>query len=115
MYLLISLAINTSALLATGYLVPGIKFEGIQPAILAAIILGVLNTFIKPILKIITLPLTILTLGLFSFVLNALILLLVSSIIPGFSIDGLWPAILGAIVLSVISTILSAVLKDLSK
>lgn len=115
MQLLISLTVNTLALLATAYLVPGIKLEGVQPAILAAIILGVLNTFIKPILKIITLPLTILTLGLFSFVLNALILLLASSIIPGFTINGLFPAILGAIVLSVISTILSAVLKDLSK
>lgn len=113
MYLLIALIANTLALVATANLVPGIKLEGIQPAVLAAIILGVLNTFIKPILKVITFPLTILTLGLFSFVLNALMLSLASLIVPGFTIEGLWSAMLGAIVLSVVSTIISYVLKDI--
>lgn len=113
MQLLIALIANTLSLLATASVVPGIKLEGIQAAILAAIILGVLNTFIKPILSIITFPLTILTLGLFSFVLNALILSLASFFVPGFTISGFWPAVFGAIVLSVISTIISSVLKDI--
>ncbi len=111
MYLLFSLLLNTLALLATAYLVPGFKIANFQTAILAAIVLGVINTFIKPILTLITLPLTLVTFGLFSFVVNAIVLFMVSAFVKGFNIDGWLPAILGAIVLSVVSSILSAVLR----
>lgn len=115
MQLLLALVINAVALLATAYIVPGFKVDSFTSALLAGIVLGVVNTFIKPVLSFITLPLTIITLGLFAFVVNALVLFIVAYIVPGLRIDGWLPAILGAIVLSVVSTILSSVLKDLGK
>ncbi len=112
MGLLISLLLNTLALLITAYLVPGFKVDSITSAILAAIVLGLINTFIKPVLLFLTLPLTVITLGLFIFVVNAIVLRLTSLFVPGFLVDGWAPAILGAIVLSVASTILSLVIRD---
>lgn len=115
MQILIALVINAVALLITAYIVPGFQVTDFTTALLAAIVLGVVNTFIKPILSFITAPLNIVTLGLFSFVINAVVLFIVSSIVKGLTIDGWLPAILGAIVLSVVSTILNTVLKDLGK
>ena len=82
---------------------------------LAGIVLGVVNTFIKLLLSFVTLPLTVITLRLFAFVVNAIVLFIVAYIVPGLEINGWMPAILGAVVLSVVSTILSSVLKDLGK
>ena len=113
MYLVLTLLINASALILTAYLVPGFGVPNFATAILAAIVLGVVNTFIKPVLMLLAAPLTILTLGLFSFVVNAIMLWIVAYIVPGLTIDGWMPAILGAIVLSVISTGLSMLVKDL--
>jgi len=113
--ILISLILNAVALLLTAYIVPGFHVANFPTAILAAIVLGIVNTFIKPILSFISAPLTIITLGLFSFVVNAVVLFLVSSIVKGLTIDGWIPAILGAIVLSVVSTVLNTILKDLGK
>lgn len=115
MQILIALILNAVALLATAYIVPGFKVESFTTALLAAIVLGVVNTFIKPILSLLSAPLTIITLGLFSFVVNAVVLFIVSAVVKGVTIDGWVPAILGAIVLSVVSTILNTVLKDLGK
>lgn len=115
MHLLISLLLNALALIVTANLVPGFKVVGFEGAILAAIVLGVMNTFIKPILGFLTLPINLITLGLFTFVLNAIILRLVDSVVPNFSIDGWFAAILGAVVLSVVSTVLSHLAKDLVK
>lgn len=115
MKLLIALVINTLALLITDYLIPGIDIVNIQTAIVAAIILGLVNTFIKPILLFLTFPLTLLTLGLFVFIVNAIMLFLTSFIVDGFNISGWLPAILGAVVLSVVSTILSMLAGDLKK
>lgn len=115
MQLLLALVINALALLATAYIVPGFKVENFTSAILASIVLGVVNTFIKPALSFITAPLTIITLGLFAFVVNAVVLFIVAWIVPGLEIEGWLPAILGGIVLAVVSTILSSVLKDLGK
>lgn len=115
MQILIALLLNAAALLATAYIVPGFHVDNFTTAILAAIVLGIVNTFIKPIIGFITLPLTIITLGLFTFVINAVVLFLVSSIVKGLTIDGWVPAILAAIVLSVVSTILNALFKDLGK
>ncbi len=107
MYLIVALILNILSLVATAYIVPGFSFTGFPTLILAAIIIGVLNTFIRPFLLLITLPINIITLGLFTFVVNAVILMLASFIVPGFSINGFGTALLGAIVLAVISTALS--------
>jgi len=112
MGLLISLLLNTLALIITAYIVPGFKVDSFTAALLAAIVLGLINTFVKPVLLLLTLPLTIITLGLFMFVVNAIVLRLTTLVVPGFMVDGWMPAILGAIVLSVTSTILSMLVKD---
>ena len=113
MHLLIALLLNSLAFMISGYIVPGMGVENFGIAVLAAIILGLINTFIKPVLVFLTLPLNILTLGLFTFVINAIILWLVAAVVPGLTISGPLAAILGAVVLSVVSTVLSMVAKDL--
>ncbi len=115
MQILLALVLNALALLATAYVVPGFKVDNYTTAILAAIVLGVVNTFIKPALSFVTAPLTILTLGLFTFVVDAVVLFIVSYFVPGLMINGWIAAILGAIVLSIVATILNALLKDLGK
>lgn len=115
MRILLALTLNAVALIVTAYIVPGFHVDNFTTAILAAIVLGVVNTFIKPILNFISIPLTIITLGLFVLIINAIVLFIVSAIVKGFSVDGWVPAILGAIVLSITSTILNAILKDLGK
>ncbi|MBI2329981.1 phage holin family protein [Candidatus Daviesbacteria bacterium] len=115
MQILIALVLNAAALLLTAYIVPGFHVASFTTAILAAIVLGVVNTFIKPILSFVSAPLTIVSLGLFTFVINAVVLFIVSAIVPGVKIEGWLPAILGAIVLSIASTILNSIFKDLGK
>lgn len=112
MNILITLILNALALLATAYIVPGFKVESFTTAVLAAIVLGVVNTFIKPVLGLLSAPLTMVTLGLFSFVVNAVVLFIVSAVVKGVTIDGWVPAIVGAIVLSVVSTILNSIFKN---
>jgi putative membrane protein len=113
--LLIALVLNALALILTSKIVPGIMVTDFTVAILAAIVLGVINTFIKPILVLLTAPINILTLGLFTFVINAVVLYLVSLVVPGFGVSGALAAILGAIVLSVVSTVLSTVVGEVKK
>lgn len=115
MQILIALLLNAAALLLTAYVVPGFQVANFTTAILAAIVLGVVNTFIKPILSFVSAPFTIITLGLFTFVINAVVLFIVAAVVPGLKIEGWLPAILGAIVLSIVSTILNSVFKDLGK
>lgn len=115
MQIVIALILNALALLATAYIVPGFKVADFTTALLAAIVLGVVNTFIKPVLAYITQPITIVTLGLFAFVVNAVVLFIVAAVVKGLTIDGWVPAILGAVVLSVVSTVLTSVFKDLGK
>lgn len=103
MIFLFRLVINTAALLGIAYLVPGFYVESIWTALLAAVVLGLINAFLRPLLKILTFPITLLTLGLFSIVVNALLLWLASSLVPGFSIDTFWVAALGAIILWIVS------------
>lgn len=115
MQLVVALVLNAVALLATAYIVPGFKVDNFTTALLAAVVLGVVNTFIKPVLSFVTAPINLITLGLFTFVINAVVLFIVSAVVPGLTIDGWVPAILGAVVLSVVATVLSAVLKDVGK
>jgi len=97
--------LSALAVIVTAYILPGVHVTGFIAAFVAAIVLGAFNTFLKPVLKVLTLPLTILTLGLFSLVLNALLVLLATKIVPGFTIDGFWWAVLFAIVLSIVSSL----------
>ncbi len=110
MRLLIVWLINALALLAVSYLMPSVQVASFGVALVAALVLGLVNTVIRPLLVLLTLPVTILTLGLFIFVINGLLFLAVANILEGFKVAGLWPAILGAIVYSLISWLLSALI-----
>lgn len=101
--MLIKWVLFAAALLFTAWIVPGISFTNFQTALLAAFVMGLVNLFIRPIVLIFTLPLNLLTLGLFTFIINALMLLLVAKIVTGFIIVGFLAALLGSILLSVIS------------
>jgi putative membrane protein len=108
--LLLVWLINAVALLALPYLMSSITVDSIPAALIAALILGLINTFIRPLLILLTLPATLLTLGLFIFVINGLLFWLVGSFVPGFHVAGFWSAFFGAILYSIISWALSALL-----
>jgi putative membrane protein len=110
MKLLLVWLINAVALLAVAYLVPGIAVSGFVTALVAALVLGLVNAVIRPILILLTLPATLLTLGLFIFVLNGLLFWFVGSFIDGFTVSGFWPAVFGAIAYSIVSWLLSALI-----
>jgi putative membrane protein len=107
MHFLLRWGINTVSLVLTSYLVKGIHINNLWAALMAALFLGLVNAFIKPVIIILTLPLNILSLGLLTFVINGLMLSFVAWAIPGFGVDSFWWAVLGALILSVISTCLS--------
>ena len=96
------LVLSALAVGIAAYLIPGVTVT-VVGAFVAAIVLGIINMFIKPIITILTLPITILTLGLFSLLVNALFVLLVAHIVPGFSVSGFWSALLFAIVLAFVN------------
>ena len=104
--LLLHWLISTASLLVVAYILPGIQLQGVGTAIVAAIVIGLINATLGFVLKIITFPITILTLGLFWLVINALMLQLASYIVPGFYVSGFWSAFFGAIVLSIVSMLL---------
>ena len=107
MRFLVRLVLNALAVGVAAWLVPGVILSGPVSALLAALILGVVNTLVRPVLLLLTLPLTLLTLGLFIFVVNAICLALTAAVLPGLDIAGFGSALLGAIVVSVISWILN--------
>src|SRR5258705_9344204 len=108
MRLLLVWLINTVALIAVAYLMPSISVASFWTALIAALVLGLVNAVIRPILVILTLPATILTLGLFIFVINGLLFWFVGSFIEGFVVEGFWWGVLGAIVYSIFSWLLAA-------
>ncbi|WP_293777946.1 phage holin family protein [uncultured Oxalicibacterium sp.] len=110
MRLLIIWAINAAALFALPFLMSSIRIDGFGTAIIAALVLGLINALIRPILVLLTLPATLLTLGLFIFVINALMFWAASELVSGFHVAGFWSAFFGAIVYSVISWVLSSLL-----
>jgi putative membrane protein len=110
MRLLLVWLVNTASLIAVAYLMPSISVASFWTALIAALVLGLVNAVIRPILVILTLPATILTLGLFIFVINGLLFWFVGSFIEGFHVAGFWSAIIGAILYSIISWALSALL-----
>ena len=105
--------VNALALIAVAYLMPSIEVSSFGAALVAALVLGLVNAVVRPVLVLLTLPVTILTLGLFIFVLNGLLFWMVASWLEGFHVAGFWAGVLGAIVFSLVSWALSAlVLRD---
>ncbi len=107
MTLLLVWILNAVALLAVAYLLPGITVASFGSAMWAALILGLVNMLVKPVLILLTLPITIVTLGLFLFVINALLFWFVGSMLTGFKVNGFWWAVIGALVYSLISGFLT--------
>lgn len=110
MRLLLTWIINAAALLALKYIMPSITVDSFVTALIVAVVLGFINTLIRPLFILLTLPVTILTLGLFIFVINGLLFWAVGNFVPGFHVDGFWAGVFGAIVYSIISWALSALL-----
>jgi len=107
--MIIKLLLNALAFYVTAYLVPGFTITGWQSLIIISIVWGILNIILKPILVLLTLPINLMTLGLFTFVINALILMLMGQIIPDFKLSGFGAALLGSVVLSLVSMFLSKI------
>ncbi|HSB05706.1 MAG TPA: phage holin family protein [Thermodesulfobacteriota bacterium] len=108
MFFIIRLLIHMVAILIISYILPGLIWvDGIWSALVAAFLLGIVNAILRPILIFFTLPITVLTLGLFLLVINGLMLWLVSAIVSGFHVNGFWGAVLGSILISLVSWVLS--------
>lgn len=112
MKLIIRLLLSAIAVVVLANVLGGVSVDGYGTAIIVAVVLSILDLFIKPILVILTLPVTIITLGLFLLIVNALVILLADALISGFSVDGIWWAVLFSILLSVLQSILHSVLSD---
>jgi putative membrane protein len=104
--------VNAATIALAAAFVPGLRLEGVGTALMAGLVLGLVNALVRPILVVLTLPLTLLTLGLFLLLLNGLCLALTAWLVPGFDIDGFLPAVLGALVISVVSWVLTAFVSD---
>jgi putative membrane protein len=100
--------VTTIAVLVAAHLIPGISYDGWGALLGASLLLGIINAFVRPILLLLSLPWIIITMGLFIFVINALLLLLVSKIVPAFQVASFWSAFFGAIIISLVSWILSS-------
>ncbi len=107
-----TIVVTALALMAAAYIIPGFKVDNFSSALVASIVLGIANAVIRPILLFLTLPINILTLGLFSFVINIIMIGLAAFFVPGFSINGLLPALLGSIIVSFVSSFLNSLIKD---
>jgi putative membrane protein len=111
MRFLIHLLINGFAVFVAAYILEGVRVESFLTAVIVSIVLGIVNALIKPILSIIALPITFLTLGLFNFILNGLMILLVTKVVPGFSVENFWWAVLFSFVLSIVNWFLHLLTK----
>ena len=103
MQLILVWILNALALLAVAYLLPGIQVDGFGSALIAALVLGLINALIRPLLVLLTLPITILTLGLFMLVINGLLFWLAGSVLRGFEVSGFWVGVMGALLYSIIA------------
>ena len=115
MNLIRSWAVNAAALYLTARLLDGVRVDGVEALIGGALAIGLINALVRPILRFVTFPITVLTLGMFYFVLNGLMFQLAASLIPGFELDGLVAAILGALAMSVVATVLHVFVKPRRK
>ncbi len=106
------LIVSALLLLLVAHFVPGISFSGFGYALLAALVLGVVNGVVRPLLIVLTLPITVVTLGLFLLVINALMLMLAAAIVPGFTVAGLGAALIGGLLLAVFNLVVGLFFKD---
>lgn len=112
MKFIIRLLLNAVAIFVIAHLMSGVHVDGYLTAILVALVLSVLDLLVKPILIILTLPVTVITFGLFLFIVNALIILLADKLVGGFSVSGIWVAVLFSIFLSILQSVLQSLLKE---
>jgi putative membrane protein len=112
MRLLLQWILSAIALLIVSRIVPGFQVHGLMPALIAALVIGLLNATVGLLLKIVTFPLTILTLGLFLLVVNGIMILVAAHIVPGFRVYGFAPAFWGAVVLAILGMVIKAVVKE---
>ncbi len=103
--------VSALAILITSYLLPGVEINGLVTALLVAVVLGIINAILRPILIFLTLPINLLTLGLFTFVINAFLIILASNLVAGFTVDGFWQALFFGLVLSVINSLLHGLVR----
>jgi len=113
--LIVRWLILTFAILSAAYFIQGISVSSFAAAFFAAAVLGILNALFRPLLILLTLPINILTLGLFTFVINAALLKITAGLIPGFDLHGFWPAVLGAFVISIVNWLLHVLIADSGK
>lgn len=111
MRVLLSILLNALAIYVAAYLLDGIVLSGTAATLIAGLVLGIVNTIVKPVLILLTLPITIITLGLFLFVVNAICLALTAALVPGFEISGFWSAVGGALIVSVVGWALSGLVR----
>ena len=109
---IVTFLLSGLAVLLTAYLLPGVHVDHYGYALLVAAVLSIANIIVRPILLVFTIPITILTLGLFLLVINALIILLVDYLVPGFSVDGFWWALAFSLILSIFNSLFSDLLKE---
>lgn len=109
---IVKFLLNGLAVLLTAYLLPGVHVEHYGHALLVALVLSIANVLVKPLLIIFTIPLTIMSFGLFLLVINALIILIVDYFVPGFAVDGFWWALAFSLILSVFNSLFSDIAKD---
>lgn len=112
MKLILKLLLNALAVVILSYVLPGIGVDSLTTAIIVALALSILNFVVKPILVILTLPITIVTLGLFLLVINAIIILIAADFIPGFHVSSIWWAIIFSLLLSFLQSILHSIIKE---
>ena len=112
MRFLLRLLLNGLAIIVAAWFVPGVRLAGPVPAIIAGILLGLVNVLVRPILLLLTFPITLLTLGLFIFIVNAICFALTAALVPGFDLSGFFAAFFGALVVTIVSWLLNALLAD---
>ena len=112
MWFLVRIVLNAAAIMLASAVIPGIRVAGIGPALVAGLVFGLVNAIVRPILVVLTFPITLVTLGLFIFVVNALCFWLTSALVPGFDVAGFWPAFVGALVTSAVGWMVSALGRD---
>jgi putative membrane protein len=110
--MILRVLLNAFALYVADYFLDGIRLTGVGSTLIAGLVLGIVNAVIRPVLLLLTLPFTLLTLGLFIFVVNAICLALTAFVVPGFSVSGFWSALAGALIVSIVSWALNAGVKD---
>ena len=111
MKLILKWVLSAAALLLVAYLYPGVQVASFGAALIAALVIGLLNMLVRPVLVVLTIPITILTLGLFLFVINALMFWAASGLLSGFHVNGFWAALIGSLLYSALGLVIDAVLK----